>query len=55
MSKVIFAVFIFCRPLLIALAPLNRLDLNSSRSRGGEEENENLLFFEELVLGAEGV
>ncbi len=54
MSEVIFAVFAFCRPFLTALVPSNGLDLSSSRSRGGGEENENLPSSEELVLGAEG-
>ncbi len=57
MPEVIFAVFAFCRPLIIvpALAPLNGLDLSGSRSRDGREEDKNLLFFKELVLGAGAV
>ncbi|KAF6238790.1 hypothetical protein HO173_003297 [Letharia columbiana] len=37
---------------LYAGAPSNGLDLSSSRSRGGGEEDENFPSFEELVLGA---
>ena len=50
MPRVIFAVFAFYRPLITAPASLNGLDLYNSRNRDAREEDENLLFFKELIL-----
>lgn len=47
-----FVVFSFSRPLIIALAASNGLDLSGGHGRGGGEEDESFLSFEELLLGA---
>ena len=51
-SKVMFAVFAFGGPLIIAPAASNGLDLSGGHGRGGGEEDESFLSFEELLLGA---